>query len=55
MKPTAIAAAIALAILALSLTACTSTPENTALAREAAYVALSEWQRLHPTPVRAEK
>ena len=48
MKPTTIAAVVALALLALSLTACVSTPENTALTREALLTALAEYQRQHP-------
>jgi hypothetical protein len=51
----AIVLAIALALLAASMLACAPSPENTALQREAMWVALAEYQRLHPPPVHPEK
>jgi hypothetical protein len=57
MKTRHIVAAAAIAIIAYAMSGCAPSPENAALAREAAYLALSEYQRQHPAPppVRAEK
>lgn len=43
-------------LLCFILASCAPTPENTALTREAMFVALAEYQRQHPVkPVTPEK
>lgn len=50
MKLRALLTLTAIACIAYAMTACAMTPESAALAREAAALALSEYQRQHPVP-----
>jgi len=50
MKKRHIIALAALACICWAMTSCGMSPESEALAREAAAIALAEYQRQHPVP-----